>query len=91
MYREQQYFQESQVDRILQSLDTMTEEVTKLSSNPEHIILSNVEAQQLLKVSSKTLQKWREAGKIEYSKIGREIYYSLRQVLDMLERHKVSI
>lgn len=76
-------------DDLLQSLDRIEEYLNILSSPPEHVILTNKEAQNLLKVSNKTLQKWRDNGLIKYSRIGREIYYTLKSILEMLERHAI--
>ena len=74
---------------VEESIKNMSDVVTKLSPRPEHIILNNKDIAELLKVSSKTVQKWRDNGLISYSKVGREIFYKLSDVLEFLDDHKI--
>lgn len=73
---------------VKDSLSVLYDKVSDISSPPNHIILTNKELCAMLKVSSKTVQKWRDNSLISYSKIGREIFYRLSDVLDMLDQHK---
>jgi excisionase family DNA binding protein len=56
---------------------------------PKHDVLTIAQACELLHVSRKTLQKWRDENTITYRKIGREIYFTRKDILDMLKRHRV--
>ena len=56
--------------------------------NPNHIIFSNKELAKYLGVCCKTLQKWRDQGIISYSKIGRELFYTMKNVQKMLDDHR---
>ncbi|MBF9239534.1 helix-turn-helix domain-containing protein [Hymenobacter sp. BT683] len=49
--------------------------------------LSNAQAQQLLKVSRRTLQTWRDAGLLSFSQIGNKIYYSRPEIDRLLLNH----
>ena len=76
-------------DKVLDKLTKVEELVADISSPPSQTILTNKELLQLMRVCSKTAQKWRDRGLITYSKIGREIFYKLSDVLDMLDKNKV--
>lgn len=49
--------------------------------------LTNAELQQYLGVSKMTLQRYRDAGTIPYSKVGSSVFYRRSDVLDLLERN----
>ena len=51
--------------------------------------INNDELAQLLSVSKKTCQQYRDKGLLEFSQIGAKIYYKLSDVSAFLERHKV--
>lgn len=44
----------------------------------------------LLKVSRRTLQKWRDSGLIEFSAIGNKFYYKSSAIEKMLEKHLIT-
>jgi|GEM_PF-5622178 len=48
---------------------------------------SNEALGKLLNVSSRTLQEWRDTGKIKFSKVGRLIFYRHEDVSTMLYEH----
>ena len=51
--------------------------------------ISNKEACKLLMISSRTMQSYRDLGKISYSQIGNKIYYKASDLQDYLERHYI--
>ena len=73
---------------IKDSIAVLSDKVATISSPPNHVILNNKELSLMLNVSTRTVQKWRDEGLISFSKIGREIFYRLSDVLDMLDQHK---
>lgn len=81
-------FIQSEISEIKSNLNSITDKVSDLSSPPNQVILTNKELCELMKVCSKTAQKWRDEGKVSYSKIGREIFYKLSDVLSMLDNHR---
>ena len=57
------------INRIEKLLEELTRKIKlKQIEDPELIILDNTDFLQLLKISSKTAQNWREEGLIAYSK-----------------------
>lgn len=49
--------------------------------------LTNEEVSKLLQVSKRTLQKYRDEGKIGFSQIGSKIYYRSTDISAILENH----
>jgi DNA-binding transcriptional regulator YiaG len=52
--------------------------------------LDNQEFIQLMNISKRTAQYWRDQGIIPYSQIGAKIYYNLDDVKAILLKHKTS-
>jgi hypothetical protein len=50
--------------------------------------LDNDQLMQMLCVSRRTLQNWRDTGLIAFSQIGSKIYYRYTDVEQMLQNHK---
>jgi len=71
------------------AISDLIEKVSFITSNPDQIILSNKQLQELMGISRKTAQKWRDNGLINYYKIGREIFYRKSDILKMLDNHLV--
>ena len=74
---------------IVESLDQVSNRLSIITGQPELVIWGTDELCDNLNVSSKTVQRWRDAGLIRYSKIGNSIFYKLSDVLAMLDRHSV--
>ena len=53
--------------------------------NPENIFFDNQEMMQVMNVSKRTLQEWRNTGYIGYSQLGNKIYYSLTDIQKLLK------
>ena len=49
--------------------------------------VSNEEVQRILKIPMRTLQDWRDTGKIGFSQIGSKIYYRTGELLFWLKSH----
>jgi hypothetical protein len=75
--------------RLEDRMGRLADAVTKLSPNPNHIILDNKGIQELLNVGARTVQTWRENGLISYSKVRGQIYYRLSDVLQMLDEYRI--
>ena len=74
--------------QIKESINLLSDKVCSIASPPDRIILTNKELCALLKVCSKTVQKWRDNGILTYSKIGREFFYKYSDVLSMIDTHR---
>jgi excisionase family DNA binding protein len=57
------------------------------ASNP--ILYNTQELSQLLKVSSRTIQRWKNDGTIRFAAIGSKHYFMHEDVIQMLNKHKI--
>ena len=54
---------------------------------PYERYISNKEFTEVMDVSSRTAQTWRDEGKIGFSQEGRKIYYSLKDIEEFMKNH----
>lgn len=76
-------FSLKQYQAIMKRLDGIIDNVTsiRLKSNSDGDIIDSHDLSILLHVSLRTLQRWRNSGKLPYSKISRKNYYKIDAVL----------
>lgn len=76
-----------QFQQILDGLNSINSKIEK-SLNPSHEqFIDNQEFIQMMKVSKRTAQTWRDEGKISFSQVGGKIYYKLSDVETLLKSH----
>jgi hypothetical protein len=73
----------TQIIEKLNSIESLLLEKTKIK---KPMWLDNQEFMQLLKISSRTAQNYRDKNMISFSLIGNKLYYKLSDVEDLLER-----
>ena len=76
-----------QYNNLVSRLDELK---TSLESNqkPSHVVfLDNQEFIQLMHISKRTAQTWRDEGKISFSQIGSKIYYKMKDVEVLLNKN----
>lgn len=78
------------VSRLLKSLDRMTEGLENIVSNHRPTLngeryLTDSEVSQRLKVSRRTLQEWRNRGKISYIALGGKCLYPESAIQKLLD------
>ncbi len=76
---------QSKLDSIHSKLDN----VQKSPALPEHW-LSNREVSDLLGVTKRTLQRYRDGGVLPFSHIGGKIYYKVSDLVKVLEKNYCS-
>ena len=78
MYIDQKYF-DSWMQRLLSQVELVQRKVDKLGNNDnvinDEVLLDNQDLCLLLKVSKRTLQRFRSSGKLPYKRIGKKTYY----------------
>ncbi len=82
--------EESVQKEILRKIESL-EAYIKKTKHTSIEILDNQQLMQLLKISPKTAQIWRAKGLIAYSMIGNKVYYNMNDVIEMLNKHRVSL
>ena len=76
------------MERLLQCFDLLGENIRKQKDSRGSIdgeeLLDNQDVMQLLKVSSRSLQRYRSAGRLPYYTISGKLYYKLTDVHQFL-------
>lgn len=79
-------FSEDEVQEIKKRLDDISFELkTKQRTEPDQIWYDNQEFLQLMNISKRTAQTWRDEGIISYSQVGSKIYYRMSDVQKLLD------
>lgn len=73
------------VQERLQRLEAMLSQ--KQHNNPELVFFDNQEFIQVMNISKRTAQAWRDDGIIAFSQVGNKVYYRLSDILLLLEKH----
>ena len=68
-------------------LNSINKRLNKDEKIPKVIWLDNQEIMQLLKISKRTIQHYRDTGLIAFSQVGNKIYYKQSDIEEMLEKH----
>ena len=72
-----------QYNALLTKLEVVATAVEEQKKSPEETFLDNQEFIQLMNISKRTAQTWRDEGIVSFSQIGSKIYYRMKDV-DML-------
>jgi len=74
-------------DKLIKELIEKIDRLEKKVSPIETKWLDNQEIMQLLHISKRTIQHYRDSGVISFSQIGNKIYYKLSDVQELLENN----
>jgi len=77
---------QSQYDDLNKKLGELRALLLTSKHSPEDIFLDNQEFIQLMNLSKRTAQNWRDNGTIAYSQIGSKIYYRMSDVKALLDK-----
>lgn len=73
----------------LEVIDSKLESVQN-EKPPEKVWVTNKEAAEILNVTLRTLQNYRDNGILSFSQVGSKIYYKVAELEKHLERHYVA-
>ena len=73
-------------NKILQNLQEINQKLMKLQYNGD-VFLDNQEFLQVMNISKRTAQIWRDSGIIAYSQIGAKIYYRYSDIEELLNKN----
>ena len=76
-----------QFQQLMQRIDSIQQTVEKLS--PAQTFVDNTEFIQLMKISKRTAQTWRDEKRIAFSQVGAKIYYKLTDVEKLLQSNYI--
>ena len=80
-------FDEPRIVKMEEALKELASELKKLNKQPKSSWLSTKEAATMLQVTTRTMQNYRDEGRIPFSQIGSKIYYKESDIEDFLELH----
>ncbi len=72
---------------IMKKVDEIHQRLNSKEKEPKEKWLDNQEFIQLLKISKRTAQSYRDSGLISFSQVGNKIYYKLSDVEELLKAH----
>ncbi len=72
---------------IIKRIDDINARLSAKEKEPKEIWLDNQELMQLLKISKRTAQHYRDSGLISFSQVGNKIYYKLADIEELLKTH----
>ncbi|CAM1348435.1 helix-turn-helix domain-containing protein [Tenacibaculum crassostreae] len=72
---------------LVNRLDELNKKLEEKQKNPQDTFLDNQEFIQLMNISKRTSQSWRDEGVISFSQIGSKIYYRMSDVQKLLDNN----
>ena len=72
---------------LVNRLDVLSEKLEKKQKSPTNIFLDNQEFIQLMNISKRTAQTWRDDGIVSFSQIGSKIYYRMSDIQKLLDKN----
>lgn len=76
-----------QFQGILNRMDKLEAALTEKQKNPQDVFLDNQEFIQLMNISKRTSQSWRDEGYISFSQVGGKVYFLMSDVKQLLEQN----
>lgn len=70
---------------IIKRMDDMNAALIQKQKNPEDTFVDNHEFIQLMNISKRTAQAWRDEGIISFSQVGSKIYYRMSDIQKLLD------
>jgi len=76
-----------QYKELVNRLDVLNKKLVEKQKSPDDTFLDNQEFLQLMNISKRTAQSWRDEGKVSFSQIGSKIYYRMSDVQNLLDKN----
>lgn len=77
----------NQYDELLKKINEVKTSLDEKQKNPKDVFVDNQEFLQLMNISKRTAQTWRDEGVVSFSQIGSKIYYRMSDVEKLLEKN----
>ena len=76
-----------QYNNLVSRLDKLNSTLESNQKPSQETFLDNQEFIQLMNISKRTAQTWRDEGKVSFSQIGSKIYYKMKDVEVLLDKN----
>ena len=77
-----------QFDQLIAKIDDINERLQNTNPKRTETYLNNKQFMEMLDVSQRTAQTWRDEGKITFSQVGDKIYYKLSDVEKFIQNYR---
>ena len=77
-----------QFDQLIAKIDDINERLKNTNPKRTETYLNNKQFMEMLDVSLRTAQTWRDEGKITFSQVGNKIYYKLSDVEKFIQDYR---
>ena len=77
----------NQYNELLKKIDEVKTSLDEKQKNPKDVFVDNQEFLQLMNISKRTAQTWRDEGVVSFSQIGSKIYYRMSDIEKLLEKN----
>ena len=74
-----------QYQELVVRMDEIKSALTEKQKEPKDVFLDNQDFLQLMNISKRTAQSWRDEGIISFSQVGSKIYYRMSDVQKLLD------
>ncbi len=79
-------FSKEQFQELNKRLDEIANHLSAKGTDPNQFV-DNTDFLELMKISKRTAQSWRDEGKIAFSQVGGKIYYRYGDIEELLKQH----
>lgn len=77
-----------QFQELISKVDEISDKLNTSRTAKTETYLNNKQFMEMLDVSLRTAQSWRDEGKITFSQVGSKIYYKLSDVENFIQKHR---
>lgn len=77
----------AQFSELTSRLDALQNQLNSQQPTSKKSFMDNEEFLELMGISKRTAQSWRDEGKISFSQVGNKIYYKMSDVDKLLAEH----
>jgi hypothetical protein len=78
---------QEQFDTIIDRINELKSELNGNAKANADEFIDNADFIQIMKISKRTAQAWRDEGKISFSQVGGKIYYKMSDIQEMLKHN----
>lgn len=80
-------FTSVQIEELIAKIETLLEQLQKKTATPQQTFIDNKTFLQIMGVSQRTGQAWRDEGKVAFSQVGNKIYYKMEDIEKFLSEY----
>jgi hypothetical protein len=79
--------EQNTTEKFIEKLNDIEQRLKKIQFNND-VFLDNQEFLEVMNISKRTAQTWRDAGIISFSQVGNKIYYRVSDINELLNKNR---